>query len=115
LLSLFLFFQYPNQSWSGERSIIVDGEVQLFAFRAAIKRQLVPLHFVGAGKILARHAEGGFAAGREIEHNAHTSATLRVSAFHLRLQAAAHENGSYQSQGSDQCGSVNNQVFHASL
>jgi hypothetical protein len=93
----------------------VDGEVQLFALGAAIKRKFVAGYSVGAGKILARHAEGGFAAGREIEHDAHTSATLRVGAFHLRLRAAAHENGSYQSQGSDQCGSVNDQVLHAML
>ena len=100
-LSLFLFLQYPNQAWPSEGPIVVDGEVQLFALGAAIKRNFVAVHFVGAGKILARHAEGGFVARLEIEHDRHTTASLRIGAFHLRLRAAAHENGSYQCQGSD--------------
>jgi hypothetical protein len=115
LLSLFLFLQYPDQAWPSEGPIVVNGEVQLFALGTAIKRKFVVVHFVGAGKILARHAEGSFAAGHEIEHAAYTSATLRVGAFHLRLRAAAHENGSYQCQGSDQFDSVNDQVLHAML
>ena len=75
LLSLFLFLQYPDQAWPSEGPIVVNGEVQLFALGAAIKRNFVTVHFVCAGKILARHAEGGFVAGLEIEHDAHTSAT----------------------------------------